>query len=222
LGHETFNKVKRTNNPYAFQKERRELLAAWANYLITGAKPNKVEASGVVDVPFEEVQPRRLSGPKSATGPGPDKRLPEALEFARDCYLGLLYVVTNPKAPAAILSMLQRGPSAYTPMFREKGPPASEAGRFVAQYVLDQTVLAAYRCFTDPTLSKVERARAVQETIKDILAEIYVKNSDENATTLANAAVDAALTRWPLREKKKAGSNLEPIPGSEAPEKTAA
>jgi hypothetical protein len=228
LGHETFNKVKRTYNPYAFQKERRELLATWADYLITGALPRKSEApkpeaSDIVDVKFEVVQPRQLPGPKPAARSELSEQVNKRVgNFLHDAFFGLLFVVTHPEVPSAIQSMLGRGASFYTKEFLEKGPPMNEAGRFVAQYALEQAVMVAYRCFKDPTLNKVERAQAVQKAIKENLAQVYVKDADTIATKLANAAIDAGLTRWPLRSRKGAGSTPESTPGSEASAKSAA
>jgi hypothetical protein len=239
LGHEPYGRVRKAYNPSSFASQRRHLLTAWADYL-TGEKAQKPDAD-IVDAEFEEVI-LAVEGPKPKPAPslpGPEpapvlgrrikklveahRELVEKLEFARDAYMGLLFTVTDPRTPPAILSMLRRGLSEYKPDFREKFPaPMSEIGRFAVQYVLDQTVMVAYRCFSDPTLSKLERAQAVQKAVQENLADVYIKGGDTNATTLANAAIDAALTRWPLREREKAGSKRQPDDGDGAAMRTAA
>jgi integrase len=219
LGHDTFDPVKKAYNPYAFQKERRILLTEWANFLTDTEASRSAEP---IDVEYREVQPPQLPAPpKWAVERDPAGTWKKAYEFARHAFYGLLFTVTDPKAPAAIQSMLRRGPDAYVKKFREGGPPMSEIGRFAVQYALEQTIIVAYRVFTDPSLSKIERAKAVQKAVKENLAEIYVKSADENATTLANAAIDAALTRWPLRQRKPS-SNPEPISSPGAATQTAA
>jgi integrase len=89
LAHDTFDAVKKNYNHYAFPKERRILLTAWANFLAgEGAreteapeaieKAREPETSDIVDVPFKEVQqPRQLPGLK------PARKLESALAAAQ-------------------------------------------------------------------------------------------------------------------------------------------
>jgi integrase len=259
LGHETFNKVKRTYNPYTFQKERRELLAAWANYLITGALPRKANAPDIVDVKFEEVQPRQLPRPKAEEGDGEREEafgkdrvieacawprvdgpiaelkwgdFPVELWPGRMAYDWLLRIATQPGVSTAIANILRRGESAYTQrfrkQFREKVPfPLSDAAIGVARFLLHGAAMKALRLIGDrlgseDIPSKLELTKRFAKEIKAELDEIYNRDTDTIAAAVANAAYNAALTRWPLRGWKGGGSNLEPIPVPEAPAKTAA
>jgi hypothetical protein len=244
LGHNPLRRVQKIYNQHEFQKERRILLTAWANFLTGEAV---AEAEVEVEAPALSAPPeqRALPPPKPTTEseapalwtppdihglPPPKVTGSESIErvnkrvmdFLHDAYFGLLFVATHPEVPSAIQSMLGRRKSSYYKKeFLEKGPPMAEIPRFVAQYALEQAVMVAYRVFADPTLSKVERAEVVQKDVRENLLQIYNKNPDTIATALANGAIDAALTRWPVRNRKKAGSALEPIVGSDATMETA-
>jgi hypothetical protein len=238
--------VKKTYNPYAFQKEKRILLAAWANFL-TGAGESRAEALGTqdaIDVEYREVQPPPLEAPKPL--PKPKLVAPKWAEAAgaelAQLPLGgkamfytvelLLAIVTHQGVPSAIKSMVGRGKDFYTAEFFESGPPEAEIGAYVAESVLRTALALGLRDLTekyrrgvrgDTLVSAGERAEIVRKALKDKLAKVYVRPADTIVTAIANAVVDASLTRWSLRKRKKlemalaaCGSNPEPVGGGNA------
>jgi hypothetical protein len=57
LGHETFDPVRKTYNPYSFGKERRILLTAWANDLASEEAQEYGEATEVLQLEGPKTEP---------------------------------------------------------------------------------------------------------------------------------------------------------------------
>jgi hypothetical protein len=235
LGHETFDKVKKTYNPYKFLKERRELLTTWANFLVNG----ETRKAAVPDVINEVVQAAELPPPTTVQAPPApalgiergapliDEGLaelrwgffPTEIQAMRLTFDLLLAIIASPGVATGITDILRRTESAYLSTFREHGPLKSRMGPAVVMdllhYATVGTLLSIEERQSGVLRPKSEYAKEAGRAIKRRLALAFRRDSGTIAAALANAMYGAAISRDSLRDRRRSGSKPEPLRGLE-------
>jgi integrase len=211
LAHEPHRGIRGVYNMYEYKKERRILLTAWANAIVTPEVNDNAE-------------PEKLPALSASAAASESDVVVPVLE--RMCDLFLL-VAGNEGVAITVRSIWRRPERDYTEKFLETVTDRKQAASVVIQFLYDQAVKLALRMVEHlrqggTQFTKLDHVRAVQKVLFELLKGIFVQPAPQVATVFAKAVVDAAITRWQLRDRRASGSNQEPSVETVTPVRTAA
>jgi integrase len=243
LAHEPHRGIRGVYNMHEYKKERRILLTAWANALVTPEVNDNVEPkSDAVAEPEPVATPaeqRRIFEEGRATG-------------RRDFDLMRL-LMSNVEVVSVIKTMLGRhGDTWYKDTFLKRVPNGQTDAGFLMEEFLDVVAKWAFQARLDfdqllyeqrigawlagavderpappnrvrSLPDRLSCAEVLKVVVYDYLNGVYYRGAADIATKFAYAVFGVALSRTTLRGRKKAsGSNQEPSVETVTPVRTAA